>query len=301
MGPTASGKTALAKQLFDHFPVEIISVDSAMIYRGMDIGSAKPSVEELKKVPHRLIDIRNPDESYSVAEFCKDATAEVKNILASGKTPLLVGGTMMYFKALQFGLSVLPSTDDEVRQRLTEEANRFGLEALHARLTEIDPVSAENIHPHNSQRLLRALEVYEVSGVPMSELQERDKPKPPEYEFINLVLAPSDRAVLHERIAKRFDEMLDLGFMDEVKSLRERFDLNESMPSMRAVGYRQVWEFLEGRYDQKLMREKAIAATRQLAKRQLTWLRHWASEVSWIDSEGNGVFECVMKKLHSIL
>lgn len=300
MGPTASGKTELAKKLFEHFPVDIISVDSAMVYRGLDIGSAKPTPEELKKVPHRLVNIRNPDEPYSAGEFCTDVKIDIKKILTAGRIPLLVGGTMMYFKALQFGLSVLPSSDDEVRQRLIDEANRFGLEALHDRLMKVDPVSAENIHPQNQQRLLRALEVFEIGGIPMSELHEFDKPKKSPYDFINIVLAPADRAVLHARIAERFDSMLKLGLIDEVKNLRAHFNLNDGLPAMRAVGYRQVWEFLEGRYDERLMREKAIAATRQLAKRQLTWLRHWPSEVHGFDSEAADLFASVVSVVMNV-
>lgn len=280
MGPTASGKTALATELVARFPFEIISVDSAMIYREMNIGTAKPTPEELRITPHHLLDIINPNESYSAAQFCTDAKNLSEDIFARGKIPLLVGGTMMYFNALQQGLSELPEANETLRQELETKARTLGLGALHEQLKQIDPVAAERIHAHDAQRIQRALEVYYASGTPLTELIAQKK-KSSNYEFINLALFPDDRAWLHERIAQRFKHMLSEGFVAEVEALQEKWGLHLGLPSLRCVGYRQVFEFLNGEGDYKSMQEKGIAATRQLAKRQLTWLRHWENAVNF--------------------
>jgi tRNA dimethylallyltransferase len=274
MGPTASGKTALASALNLKFPMEIISVDSALIYRGMDIGTAKPSSQELAIAPHHLIDIKDPLESYSAAQFCTDATALCKDIIHRGKIPLLAGGTMMYFNALQKGLSTLPEADESLRLQLENEAELYGWDALHQRLAKIDPQTAARIHAHDAQRVQRALEVYYLSGTTLSQLLLQQK-HTSDFSFINYALMPQDRSWLHERIEQRFDLMLSQGFVEEVKQLKQHWDVHTNLPSMRCVGYRQVLEFLQGDYDYQAMRDKGIAATRQLAKRQLTWLRHW--------------------------
>jgi tRNA dimethylallyltransferase len=277
MGPTASGKTASALAIAREYPVEIISVDSALVYREMDIGTAKPSAEELASVPHHLIDIIDPLESYSVMQFREDAIRLVAEIQARGRLPLLVGGTMMYFKGLVDGLDDLPTADAEVRARIDEEAARIGWPGMHAKLAALDPVTAARLAPNDAQRINRALEIIELSGKPMSELlAKREKTELP-FELVSFALEPSDRAVLHERIALRFDQMLgnsdDTGIVAEVARLRARGDLSLNLPSMRCVGYRQSWEYLDGVYDRKQLREIGIVATRQLAKRQLTWLR----------------------------
>lgn len=274
MGPTASGKTDLAIHLVERLPLDIISVDSVMVYRGMDIGSAKPDPETLARVPHRLIDIRDPADAYSAAQFRDDALREMAAITAAGRIPLLVGGTMLYFRALLTGLSLLPSADAEIRARLEAEAEVEGWDSLHRRLAEVDAVAAARIHPHDPQRIQRALEVYELTGIPLSQLQQQesvDQPLP--YRIVKLAVAPSDRAVLHQRIATRFEQMLDQGLIEEVEGLRQRGDLHLDLPALRAVGYRQVWEFLIGDIDYTEMKERGIIATRQLAKRQFTWLR----------------------------
>jgi tRNA dimethylallyltransferase len=276
MGPTASGKTAAALEIARHLPCEIISVDSALVYRGMDIGTAKPTATELAAVPHHLIDILDPAESYSAMQFRQDALRLVAEIHARGKLPLLVGGTMLYFKALRDGLDDLPQADATLRAQLDAEADALGTPALHARLSEVDPATAERLKPNDSQRIQRALEIYLLTGKPMSELVAKTaKPDLP-FAMLPIALEPSDRSVLHARIAARFDAMLDSGhggLVEEVKQLRARGDLNLNFPSMRCVGYRQTWEYLDGEYDLHTLREKGIAATRQLAKRQLTWLR----------------------------
>ena len=277
MGPTASGKTAAALAIASEMPVEIISVDSALVYREMDIGTAKPSPEELASVPHHLIDIIDPLESYSVMQFREDAIRLVAEIQARGKLPLLVGGTMMYFKGLVDGLDDLPTADAEVRARIDLEAARIGWPGMHAKLRELDPATADRLAPNDAQRINRALEIIELSGKPMSELlAKREKIELP-FGLLSFALEPSDRAVLHKRIAQRFDQMLgsrdDEGIVAEVARLRARGDLDPSLPSMRCVGYRQSWEYLDGQYDRKQLRENGIVATRQLAKRQLTWLR----------------------------
>lgn len=273
MGPTASGKTDLAIYLTEHFPVDIISVDSAMVYRGLNIGSAKPSKEELAIAPHRLIDIVDPTEAYSAAQFRIDALKEMGEITQAGRIPLLVGGTMLYFRALLQGLSELPAADEKVRQKLEQEAKELGWDKMHQRLAEIDPEAAARIHPNDPQRIQRALEVYEVSGVAMSQLQKEQKTEPLPYQVLKLALMPSDRAELHQRIKKRFLQMLELGLIEEVKTLFVRGDLHEDLPAVRAVGYRQVWDYLADRIDYNEMEERGVIATRQLAKRQFTWLR----------------------------
>ena len=273
MGPTASGKTGLALELARHFPCEIISVDSALVYRGMDIGTAKPSTEELAAVPHHLIDVIDPAESYSAARFREDALRLMGEITGRGKLPLLVGGTMLYYRALEQGLSDLPEADVRLRKALEEQMEKQGLEALHQRLKKVDPESASRIKPTDPQRILRALEVYELTGSPLSEHYAKQERDPLPYRVLRIALIPSDRGLLHQRIEKRFDQMLQQGFVDEVRHLYTRGDLDDSMPAIRAVGYRQVWQYLEGEWDYDTMRHKGIVATRQLAKRQLTWLR----------------------------
>jgi len=279
MGPTASGKTAAALAIARELPVEIISVDSALVYREMDIGTAKPSNEELASVPHHLIDIIDPLESYSVAQFRDDAIRLVAEIQARGKLPLLVGGTMMYFKGLVDGLDDLPTADAAIRARLDAEAARIGWPAMHAKLRELDPITAERLAPNDAQRINRALEIIELSGKPMSALlAKRAKPELP-FELVSFALETPDRAILHKRIAQRFDLMLGRGDDDprgivaEVVKLRARGDLAPTLPSMRCVGYRQAWDYLDGAIDRAQLRETGIVATRQLAKRQLTWLR----------------------------
>jgi tRNA dimethylallyltransferase len=272
MGPTASGKSALAAALARRFPVEIVSVDSAQIYRGMDIGTAKPSAAERRAVPHHLIDILDPTESYSAAQFRADALKLIREISSRGRTPLLVGGTMLYFKALREGLSDLPDSDDEVRAGIDAEAEELGWSALHAKLAEVDPQAAARLKPTDSQRIQRALEVFRVSGVPMSALLGRKKGALP-FRPIEIALQPSDRSELHCRIEKRFDTMLEDGLVEELRALRKRHTLRAELPSMRCVGYRQAWQYLEGEIGRKELRDRGVAATRQLAKRQLTWLR----------------------------
>jgi len=277
MGPTASGKTAAALAVAQRMPVEIISVDSALVYRGMDIGTAKPTAEELASVPHHLIDIIDPLESYSVMQFREDAIRLVAEIQARGRLPLLVGGTMMYFKGLVDGLDDLPTANAEVRARIDEEAARIGWPGMHAKLRELDPITAERLAPNDAQRINRALEIIELSGKPMSALLAKREKEALPFELVSIALEPSDRAVLHERIALRFDQMLgerdDGGIVAETAGLRARGDLHLGLPAMRCVGYRQSWEYLDGLYDRKQLRENGIVATRQLAKRQLTWLR----------------------------
>lgn len=275
MGPTASGKTAAALEIARQIPAEIISVDSALVYRGMDIGTAKPTAAERAAAPHHLIDILDPAESYSVMQFRQDAIRLVGEIAARGKLPLLVGGTMLYFKVLRDGIDSLPQADPELRARLDEEAARLGVPALHARLATIDPETAARLKPNDSQRIQRALEIHALTGQPMSQLLARAPKEDLPFDLLPLSLEPSDRSVLHARIATRFDAMLSAegGLLDEVRRLRTRDDLHLGLPSMRCVGYRQAWEYLDGVYGFAELREKGIAATRQLAKRQITWLR----------------------------
>jgi tRNA dimethylallyltransferase len=274
MGPTASGKTAAALEVARHLPVEIISVDSALVYRGMDIGTAKPTAEERAAVPHHLIDILDPADAYSAMQFRDDAMRLIEDIAARGKLPLLVGGTMLYFKALQEGLDDLPPADADLRARLDAEAAQVGYPALHARLAGLDPETAARLKPNDSQRIQRALEIIALTGKPMSALLARQPKHELPFTLLPIALEPSDRGVLHARIAARFDAMLASdALVDEVADLRQRGDLHLGLPSMRCVGYRQTWEYLDGQYGKSVLREKGIAATRQLAKRQLTWLR----------------------------
>ncbi len=275
MGATAVGKTDLAVALSERLPCDLVSVDSALIYRGMDIGTAKQAAELLARAPHRLIDICDPGQSYSAAEFRRDALAEIAAIHAQGRIPLLVGGTMLYYKTLLQGLAELPPADPAVRARLLAEAERSGWLALHQRLQQLDPVSAARIHPNDPQRLQRALEVYELTGRSLTELWQQQQQQMLPFQVLQLAVEHPDRSVLHKRIALRFEAMLKAGFEDEVRGLYLRGDLDKHMPSMRCVGYRQMWEYLDGDYNYDQMVERAIIATRQLAKRQLTWLRRW--------------------------
>ena len=298
MGPTASGKTGLAVELVQRLPVDIISVDSALIYRGMDIGTAKPDAATLARAPHRLIDIRDPSEVYSAAEFRRDALREMREISGRGRIPLLVGGTTLYFRALELGLSNLPAADPEVRAQLETEAADIGWQGMHARLQVVDPVAAARIHPNDPQRIQRALEVYELSGEPMSELFAAGRESDSGYGFIKIALLPADRALLHARIETRFRIMLEQGFLDEVRGLRARGDLRPELPSMRAVGYRQAWSHLAGELSADEWVERGIIATRQYAKRQFTWLRG-ETECQCIDplqqSALSGVLESLKK------
>ncbi len=283
MGPTASGKTDLAVALADVLPCEIISVDSALIYKGMDIGTAKPDADVLAKAPHKLVDILDPAEAYSAADFREDALKLMADITSRGKIPLLVGGTMMYFKVLRDGMAQLPSADEKVREALLREAEEKGWSHLHARLQSVDSEAAQRIKPSDTQRLQRALEVFELTGKPLSQWHKEQETTRLPYQIIHLAIAPQKRSVLHERIALRFNLMLEAGFLKEAKALYERGDLDTSMPAVRSVGYRQAWSYFNGEYDYTTMVEKGIIATRQLAKRQLTWLRGW-SEVVWLDT-----------------
>ncbi len=278
MGPTASGKSTLAMTLAGRFPVEIVSVDSAQVYRGMNIGTAKPSPSERGTAPHHLIDIIDPTQTYSAARFRADALRLMSEITARGRIPLLVGGTMLYFKALREGLSELPESDAEVRARLDAEAVARGWPALHAELVRVDPETAARLKPTDAQRIQRALEVFRVTGKPMSQLLGRRKQAGLPFRLIEIALIPSDRAALHRRIETRFDAMLKDGLVEELRTLRKRYALRPELPSMRCVGYRQAWQFLEGDIKRDELRDRGIFATRQLAKRQLTWLRATPSE-----------------------
>ena len=272
MGPTASGKTAVAMALADRFPVELISVDSAQVFIDMDVGTAKPDRATLARYPHRLIDLITPEQRYSAAQFRRDALAAMADITAAGKIPLLVGGTMLYFRTLLHGLADLPQADAALRSEIDAEAAAHGWPAMHARLAAIDPETAARLHPTDSQRLQRALEICTLSGRKMSDLLAESESQKPPYDFLSIGLLPSDRAVLHERIAHRFDEMLLAGLDEEVRMLRAKYDLNLGLPSMRCVGYRQVWEAQDGLMPKGEMRDRGVFATRQLAKRQITWL-----------------------------
>ena len=283
MGPTASGKTDLAIALRQQLPVEVISVDSALIYKGKDIGTAKPTPAELALAPHRLIDILDPKESYSAMNFREDALKEMAEISASGRIPLLVGGTMLYYKALLEGLSPLPSADPIIRAEIEEKAAKIGWAGMHQELLAIDPVAGARINPNDSQRINRALEVFYITGKTITEMTaEKGEALP--YRLLQFAIAPQDRAILHERIALRFQKMMDLGFEEEVKRLFLREDLHIDLPSIRCVGYRQMWEYLQGDISLDEAIYKGICATRQLAKRQITWLRGWKDEIIWLDS-----------------
>lgn len=309
MGPTAAGKTDLALELARVLPCDLISVDSALIYRGMDIGTAKPERAILDAFPHALIDIRDPAESYSAAEFRADALAAMAESTARGRIPLLVGGTMLYYKALLEGLADMPSADPAIRAELEARAAAEGWEALHRELAEVDPESAARIHPNDPQRLTRALEVYRVSGLSMTEHRLRQAAGNPDagtsgagqlpYTVAQLAIAPAQRQVLHDRIAQRFRVMLEQGFVEEVEALRRRSDLHAGLPSIRAVGYRQVWEYLDGELSRDEMVERGIIATRQLAKRQFTWLRGWEN-MHWLDSLACDNLSRVLKYLESV-
>ena len=294
MGPTAAGKTDTAIALHERLGHQLISVDSAMVYRGMDIGSAKPSADELARAPHRLIDIRDPATPYSAADFRADALNEMRQISAVGQVPLLVGGTMLYYKHLMEGVANLPSADAAIRQDLEARWQADGLAALHRTLADVDPLSAQRIHPNDPQRLMRALEVYYASGRPMSALWAEQQPETFPWRVLSIALLPAERSVLHQRIARRFEMMLQEGLIDEVAALKQRNDLHGDLPAMKSVGYRQVWEYLEGRYDDDTLVERGIIATRQLAKRQITWLRRWPS-LHWIDTLQSNALDKVLK------
>ena len=282
MGPTASGKTALALDWAARLDSEVISVDSALVYRRMDIGSAKPDRQTLARIRHHLIDVRDPHEVYSAADFAADALLAMKDLAARGRIPILAGGTGLYFHALLHGLSAMPEADAQVREQLQSEAQSRGWDALHAELAEHDPQAAARIHRNDPQRIVRALEVLRLSGRPISDWQRAGRPTPFPFRVLKLVLAPADRTVLHERIARRFDAMLEAGFLEEMAALRADPRLHPELPAMRAVGYRQAWTFLDGGEQADSFRDRAIAATRQLAKRQLTWLRGQL-DARWLD------------------
>ena len=296
MGATATGKTDLAVQIAKRFPVEIISVDSAQIYRGMDIGTAKPGADMLALAPHHLIDIIDPAENYSAWNFVEDTNRLIDEIIKRGKIPLLVGGTMMYYHALEHGLNKLPVADAALRARLSQQASEISWPAMHEKLAAIDPLSANRIKPGDSQRIQRALEVFEVSGLPLSSLQQQES-SVSKHEAHKIILRADDRALLHARIEVRFKEMIEQGFIAEVSSLKLRSDLNLSLPSMRCVGYRQVWQFLEGNLNREEMIYKAIVATRQLAKRQMTWLRKQPQDfaLDCLDYRNGAIFESINK------
>jgi tRNA dimethylallyltransferase len=303
MGPTASGKTGLAVWLRERLPLDVISVDSALVYRGMDIGTAKPDADTLARAPHRLIDIREPTESYSAAEFRDDALLEMAKITNAGRVPLLVGGTMLYFRALSDGLANLPPASPLLRKRLEKESRQIGWGGMHERLAQVDPVVAERIHPNDPQRIQRALEVIELSGRKLSDLQQEHRELQEErcgYRILRIIVSPRDRKILHFRIEKRFRDMLEQGFLEEVKALRARGDLDADFPAMRCVGYRQAWSHLEGEIDAQEMTDRAIAATRQLAKRQLTWLRQ-DSEALWYDLDLDSARESLCKSVAGFL
>jgi len=283
MGPTASGKTALAMALQEALPCDIVSVDSALIYRNMDIGTAKPTKAELAQYPHRLIDLRDASESYSAADFCRDALAEIAEIRSNGRIPLLVGGTMMYFKSLIEGISPLPTANAEIRQAIESEALDIGWQAMHDQLAKIDPVSAERIHPNDPQRVTRALEVYKLTGNTLTQLTQIKGDKLAG-NVLQLAITPTERSTLHERIALRYQQMIDMGFEQEVMKLKSRGDLHQNLPSIRCVGYRQMWQYLDGEFDHDEMIFRGICATRQLAKRQLTWLRNWP-DLHWLTTD----------------
>jgi len=298
MGPTASGKTALAMALYDALPCELISVDSALVYKGMDIGTAKPTSEELSKYPHRLIDLIEPTQSYSAADFCRDALKEIADIRKRGKIPVLVGGTMMYFKSLIEGISPLPEASPEIRKVIEQEAKENGWQYIHQLLANVDPVSAERIHPNDPQRLTRALEVFRLTGNTLTQLTEI-KGETVSGDVLQFAIAPKERSTLHQRIEQRFNQMIELGFEQEVRKLRQSPALHQDLPSIRCVGYRQMWQYLEGDYDFEEMVFKGVCATRQLAKRQLTWLRNWPN-IHWLDMEDETNLQQVLSQLSKI-
>ena len=278
LGPTASGKSDLAMKLTSHLPVELVSVDSALVYRDMNIGTAKPDAEILRQYPHHLVDIRNPDEVYSAADFRSEVLTLMSAISERGNIPLLVGGTMLYFKVLIEGIASMPAADSAIREKIVREAETGGWQKVHQRLAEVDPESAARIHPNDPQRLQRALEIWELTGESMTQLHKKQQNLVSlPFSVCQLAIIPSDRADLHRIIAARFEQMIKHGFIEEVEHLREKYDLNAELPSIKSVGYRQVWQYLEGEVDRKAMQERAIIATRQLAKRQFTWLRGWSN------------------------
>ncbi len=300
MGPTASGKTDLAIELVKHHPFEIISVDSALVYKGMNIGTAKPTTEELSIAPHRLIDIIDPAQAYSTARFRTDALDAMKQIHAHNKIPLLVGGTMLYHRSLLYGLSELPPADEKIRAELERQAGLEGAEFMHQRLAEIDAAAAQRIHPNDPQRVQRALEVYEITGKSMTQLQQQSQAEALPWNTYKIIVAPDSRELLRERIAIRFKQMIEQGFIEEVRGLYERGDLDLSLPSMRAVGYRQVWEYLQGKRTREQMVEQGITSTRQFAKRQMTWLRR-ETEALWIATEDTNRYEQARGYLNDII
>jgi len=296
MGPTASGKTGLALALAERLPVEIVSVDSAQVYRGMDIGTAKPSPELRARIPHYLIDILDPAQAYSAARFCDDALRLIEDIRGRGRVPLLAGGTMLYFRALQSGLSDLPAADASLRARLALEAQQHGWPALHARLARVDPASAARLHPNDAQRIQRALEIVELGGAPVARQQADRARGGLGQPLVKLAVNPPERALLHERIRARFAAMMEQGLLDEVRRLRARGDLTPDLPALRAVGYRQLWGHLDGEGDLAGAVERGIAATRQLAKRQLTWLRAEAG-LDWLDPDAPDLVERAVERI----
>ena len=299
MGPTASGKTALAIELVQRLPLEIVSVDSAQIYKTMDIGTGKPDAKTLTLAPHRLIDFLDPLESYSAARFCEDARREMANIRAAGKVPLLVGGTMLYFKALRDGLAPMPAADERVRADILNQASAEGWAAIHTELAAVDPIAASRIHPNDPQRLQRALEVFRVSGRSLSDWQAMQSPLPDGGDaFVFLSIQPVDRSVLHQRIERRFRQMLEEGLVGEVEALFARGDLGPELPSIRSVGYRQVWQYLSQEIGFDVMVERGVIATRQLAKRQITWLRGWPSLKNF-DSDDKNLIDGVLRSIET--
>ena len=300
MGPTASGKTALAMSLYDQLDTEIISVDSATIYRGMDIGTAKPSAEMLAAYPHALMDICDPLESYSAAQFRDDALALIKQAHSRGKIPMLVGGTMLYYKALMEGMADLPESVPEVRAEINALGLEHGWPYVHQLLAEVDPTSAQRLNPNDAQRVQRALEVYRISGETLTQHWARQQEQVPDFNAVSIAVMPEHRATLHERIEQRFDIMLAEGFEDEVRALKERGDLHLGLPSMRCVGYRQMWEYFEGVWDYDTMRFKGIVASRQLAKRQVTWLRSWP-KLNWLATEDALILDKALKLVDSVV
>ena len=296
MGPTASGKTDLAISISKRFPCDVISVDSALVYRGMDIGTAKPDAETLRRTPHRLIDIREPEESYSAGEFVRDACREMDEILAAGRIPLLVGGTMMYFRALTEGIAALPSADKAIRRAIDAEADERGWPSLHDDLAQVDPAAAERIKPNDRQRIQRALEVYRSSGTPLSVWQQESAPPRDDIRYLKIGLNIEPRSLLHERIARRLDIMVDGGFIEELRRLRERPQLVADCPAMRSVGYRQFWRYLDGEYSLDEAKDRALFATRQLAKRQITWMRS-ETDVFLLDPLEAGVIDAISRSL----
>jgi len=297
MGPTASGKTALAMALCDALPCDIVSVDSALIYCNMDIGTAKPTKNELIAYPHHLINLRDASESYSAADFCRDALVKIESIKAKGRIPLLVGGTMMYFKSLIEGISPLPAADEKIRAEITEEANRLSWQALHDELARIDPTSAQRIHPNDPQRLIRAIEVYRITGNTLTQLTQKKGDKLAG-NVLQLAITPEERSTLHQRIELRFKQMISQGFEDEVKQLKSRKDLHEDLPSIRCVGYRQMWQYLNNEFDHDDMIFRGVCATRQLAKRQLTWLRNWP-DLHWLTTDDKTNLSRILSLLES--